>query len=822
MIENILLKSNFLGKDGFRWWIGQIPPRKTWALQWSKKPQAWGNRVRVRIMGYHPQNTSELKDEDLPWAQVIIPATAGTGKAGKNKPIRIAQGDIVIGFFLDGDDAQQPVIFGLIGNSEYVINKKPPSPFVPFTGFVPEVQPEGKRFTTEEGAEVGTQSQNAQPSARQIDEEKANAIKNETGKDVKTTSNAVGSCVPLAGTSASDEIKAEVQNGVAEFKGKTGVEKTKLKADLAKKIAGASNEIAGGLVKTGAIDAAKQANAGVTKLGNDVFNKTLAATKSTSVAKKAMVAAQSAMIPSVSAFQSKIPCVVEGITDSMLPDITELLTGFLDNVVSFTPCIGDQFVGALFNKITEGIGSSLAPELGGMSKIMGGFDMVNNLRGKAEGLLGISEAIKCVKPGSPAAGTNIYCLGKGPMNMPSVAGETIMEVANAAQALQEAAGAPGGIAAGLLGQFDFLNPGVSTQGFSSALGECYTGPPLNCKGVQVKLFGSDGQGSIAEPIIGAIVPDSLAQQTGSLIGIKLTNPGEGYTVPPLVEITDNCNRGYGANARAVIDYDPQSPTYQQVIDVYVVTPGENYPVIEDNVSEYNVDHVLVVTPGLNYKEEDVITDNSGNVYVKFLDEDGRILNVVPPNPRTQNVNPVQDFPELSIETDTGFGAVIKPQLAPRPQYQGEVKQVIDCITPRDGIVGYVNGEPYYGPFHVHPTRGVKMVGVAHTTAPHAIIYDTPAESKGKNAVIGGFSSQFQTVSSEGAVTYTPSETPTTSTETTPMTDTTTGGDGMVTYQDTTPTPPSTSSDTSSSGGGSSSPPPSSPPPSSGGGGGYGY
>ena len=36
--------------------------------------------------------------------------------------------------------------------------------------------------------------------------------------------------------------------------------------------------------------------------------------------------------------------------------------------------------------------------------------------------------------------------------------------------------------------------------------------------------------------------DAFAQQTGSLIGIKLTNPGQGYTVPPLVEITDNCNQ----------------------------------------------------------------------------------------------------------------------------------------------------------------------------------------------------------------------------------------------------------------------------------------
>ena len=103
MIENLLLKSNFLGKDGFRWWIGQIPPAKTWALQWSKKPKAWGNRVKVRIMGYHPPNTTELADEDLPWATVLLPTNHGSGKGGTKKNIAVTQGDVVIGFFLDGE-----------------------------------------------------------------------------------------------------------------------------------------------------------------------------------------------------------------------------------------------------------------------------------------------------------------------------------------------------------------------------------------------------------------------------------------------------------------------------------------------------------------------------------------------------------------------------------------------------------------------------------------------------------------------------------------------------------------------------------------------
>ena len=47
------------------------------------------------------------------------------------------------------------------------------------------------------------------------------------------------------------------------------------------------------------------------------------------------------------------------------------------------------------------------------------------------------------------------------------------------------------------------------------------------------------------------------------------------------------------------------------------------------------------------------------------------------------------------------------------------------------LVGYVNGQPYYGPFHIHKRddgKVVKMVGIAHTTTPHEIIYDTVKES----------------------------------------------------------------------------------------------
>ncbi len=284
MIENLLLKSNFLGKDGFRWWIGQIPPATGWSLQFNRKPDAWGNRVKVRIMGYHPQNTVELKDEDLPWATVIIPVTAGSGKAGKSKPIRIAPGDVVVGFFLDGDDAQQPVIFGVIGNSRYVKNRKPPSPFQPFTGYTPETKPENKIITENETNDASTDTDKPKVV---IEPTRANTLTQQTGKTYRAVSDAVGQCVAFAGTNARAEIQGNLKNATKQYKNLTGANKSKLISNLSKKITGVTNSFTGDLMKSSMTSLIPKLNNGLDVLYSDVFAKVLAATKNTAIAKKA-------------------------------------------------------------------------------------------------------------------------------------------------------------------------------------------------------------------------------------------------------------------------------------------------------------------------------------------------------------------------------------------------------------------------------------------------------------------------------------------------------------------------------------------------------
>ena len=78
---------------------------------------AWGYRYKVRIIGHHDQEESSVTAEQLPWAQVMYPVTAGTGHGGSYQSPAIRQGSFVFGFFLDGKDQQTPIIMGCLGNN---------------------------------------------------------------------------------------------------------------------------------------------------------------------------------------------------------------------------------------------------------------------------------------------------------------------------------------------------------------------------------------------------------------------------------------------------------------------------------------------------------------------------------------------------------------------------------------------------------------------------------------------------------------------------------------------------------------------------------
>jgi uncharacterized protein YoxC len=118
-----LFNSGFLGAS-FSWWVGQIADDSTWRdnilpgkFETANQIPGWGRRYKVRIIGLHDQGETEIKSDQLPWAQVMYPVTAGGGQGGSGQTPNLRQGNMVFGFFLDGQEQQVPVIMGVLGNN---------------------------------------------------------------------------------------------------------------------------------------------------------------------------------------------------------------------------------------------------------------------------------------------------------------------------------------------------------------------------------------------------------------------------------------------------------------------------------------------------------------------------------------------------------------------------------------------------------------------------------------------------------------------------------------------------------------------------------
>ena len=81
----------------------------------------------------------------------------------------------------------------------------------------------------------------------------------------------------------------------------------------------------------------------------------------------------------------------------------------------------------------------------------------------------------------------------------------------------------------------------------------------------------------------------------------------------------------------------------------------------------------IIFPGSGYSDGDQVVDNFGNQYDVRVQQ-GLITKVTP---ITQIK--VDDVPILSA-TGSGSGAILSANLNDRPEFQGEVKQVIDCVS----------------------------------------------------------------------------------------------------------------------------------------------
>ena len=684
-MDAVNFKTNFIGRDGFVWWVGQIAPEKVWIDNFgvaTEDSPKWGQRYKVRIMGYHPYSTAELKDEELPWAQVLNPP-GNSGSQNTGETIRFAQGDVVVGFFLDGHNAQVPMILGAFGGTpawdklkdEWEKRGELPSPFGVFGGYSEAMPKENYAVN------LSNSNDNTSESAKtplDVSESQANSLgiaplTSTTGKEVILCNKG-----PVAG------IKQDVDDMVSKamaFKAKldSGNEfyRDKIKglvSSYSKSIVDKSGSLVSGMVDDTFNRLAPMSNSGLKILYNNVYTKILAATKSTQIAHIAGVAAQTAMVAPLNVANSLVGCLANNIIADLGESTEAILNSVIDNVFNVTDCVSDQVVGAITNNIIGKIGTGMSGALGGLDKILGffggggGFNVENMIRQSTSAIAGAVGLRGCNAPAKREEnGPCRYRIGYGAVSSNDADLKNILGNANAAAAVSNAARLTGFPLEGIqdiAGSLDIFNSDMKVPGFKSAISDCYSGLPTLCEPPKIRIFGGGGDSGEAIPLFGNIL-QGIKYRTGSIIDVKVTNPGNNYTFPPFVEIVDNCKQGFGATARAIVKDG-------KITSIYIVTEGENYPVADQ--PELVIINVDIINPGLNYQDGDSVTDNFGNEYDVRI-QNGSITKV---SPITQI--PVDTVPELRVNSSTGDGALLSATIDERPDDQREVKQVIDCIT----------------------------------------------------------------------------------------------------------------------------------------------
>ena len=547
---------------------------------------------------------------------------------------------------------------------------------------------------------------------------------------------------------------------------------------------------------------------------SQIFTTFAAAQLPYALALKAVTAFQTAMISPATKMFKSLECLSSKVHQSMGGVINDLLTAMTKNMLNAPVCATQQFVGALVNKIADSMSNVVSPLLSPLQNILSPIGAVFSVKDKVMGgidfMKKVGNLFKCELPKAQTSSFKYSIDGLLKKDLTDKHESLLNDSINAAATTNSFLE---GAATGLsnfektYGKWSIFGSPVDSGGSHESVftgGNCYTGNQFACGPTSVEFFGGDGgSGAKGDVILGNFLTKfdngdiyGSFKKTASIIGVQITDPGSGYTSPPLISFGDKCDQGYGGYGQVNIDTNPNSDTYGQVTSVIITSPGENYPVdsgltIDGKFPEAYIDDIIIEDPGSNYEEGDFISDDIRPIIVNGRVEAIEIIEQIP----------YDILPSMNISSETGYGAVIRPIMS-------TIKTQIDPVTEEITENGAVRLDT-----SVKDIRGrrvkkaFKVVQCVGTFAERAVV---PAE------ISRPIIEDVERVSTPTS-TPTPTPTPTPEENVTTTTDQTTSSADTTTTTTTTPSQQTT--------GQSNTPPPSSPPSgggSSGSGGGYGY
>lgn len=694
MIQDSLLQSNYLGRDGFKWWIGQVadPTTSGWGSAKDKNDAVQSStsdkkmylrRCKVRILGYHTISDSDgyvLKDSDLPWAHIMVPSGQGTGVGGVGETHEYRGGENVLGFFLDGDDAQQPVIIGGFGRGPQTEDsekgeKKSETrnekdciikPFQPT-----QTYPQGmialhlQKSPTDQTEPASTgNNDTGVPSTNPL-----------TGQDqinYQGNDSSEQSYVPSgeADTASSNPASGKLEQGIM-------VERPATQTD-SQVIGGIQCTLEAMLKTLKAVQEYKnlyldQSIQAINNIGNQIgsYVKTISGyvRKLLEIVKAyiaktigdALNEAQRFLAetfkPIVSGSIAKaveaIMCTIDriigtGIFDAVMGSVQ---TNIFGKVVDSLLCAVEQFVADILNTFLEPIFEQISGIFGQITKILGGISsQIGSSISQAMSILNrVIGIFSCFE----FTGVQGACWSlSGPSKEATVSFQNILNKINIPDIP--------------------LPPGLEDkprQNFSCDSNIGYLFPPI----IDI---------SFGDAILRPVVID------GKVVGIYIEEPGRGYSplTPPAISIKQPgvWGTGGGARANALIGDDggiervevtnPGSGYVNQPEVVATAIDGIDDPTLlplpkvtdEKDLLPY-LEKICILNPGVGYKNNDQILINDKNIEeydIEATIEIGPAGSIFEINISNQNNFPVvfTEYPTITINSDTGVNASLYPCL----------------------------------------------------------------------------------------------------------------------------------------------------------------
>ena len=681
MLEQSLYDKRFLGRDGFIWWIGQIPKEGVWKENISGFPaeentesKGWGERYRVRIMGSmidswesdSPTEDPDIPDDKLPWAMVMYPVTAGGGSGGGSASANISQGTYVFGFYMDGEDGQIPVIMGCLGYNDFSpISGNSPT-FTPITGFAEKTIPYNliKDFTGGEFAEnfqydipfnvatIWTESVNGSNTAADF----ASAQSGDDGDTPIQLPPSPDCKSPLS------TLQLQLKNTIQE------IEKAKKSAydfrqNLNKDVANVEEWI-----DTKLIEGAKIVAGAVKWLFTEIEKFVIA--RFNSAAKKVynflMPNEQPLLKEGMESASDIIACLFKKLIAMLFDIALDFLKGAVDRVVNTAECLVNNFLGGLLGQLSGMINGALDSAFGLVGGIIDGIGgAIDGVLGAAGGalqmIIDVLSFLNCEEKPECTTVENwsIWDGVDAATGLGDDFNSLIENITNVAGGFSDAIDPD---------NFDF-NLDFDTLFDSS--GGCSTGP-RTCGPPKLNIFGSGNDAAV----------NLIVSAGGELLGGDVVNPGYGYQPSKTRgNVYDDCGIGQGGVVDVVFGdtfppggggtpiTDPNGNPSTGIVGVVVVQSGKNYLPAQNGST--GGDGRVWANP------EDTIVDNAdGTIRVPIPPD-----NPIPVNPGDEVTTP----PGTETETDTG------------QRIPGGIPTIIDrsgiFVSPVPLYRGYVNEYP---------------------------------------------------------------------------------------------------------------------------------